>query len=735
MNLRFCSNDLLRRTNKWTAAFLVVAIVFSSMAGMAYAAEETVTGIEFDYDLSDYNNSTSSLKMFVEDDKVNISVLANVSGSSQQKDVSTEAVWKSSNTSYVKVDKGVLTGVGKGTATISATYKGFTATIKASSDYVYDSVTLMQNNAMAPTSIDVELGQSLTLQLDGTKADLSKGVTTDAVWSTSNSSVATVGEGTVTLVGTGTATITAKLKGKSDSIQLKVTSPYKSIAIDSGLAGKLLELDLGYDDKTLTASVISKTGETIQVANTAKWVSGNEKVVTVDKGIVTAVGAGKTTLTVSLLGVSASIDVVVRTAYQSIRLSPEKEYHLLLQDDALLIKAEVLTNSNEVEPITDTATWTSSNVVVATVDKGVVKPRAVGTTKITASYKGVSRSIDITVYPSVSELSVETDTIDGFAGISGDLPKVTATAFDGTEFDVTKLVAWTSEDEKIADVKDGKWTAHAIGESILTAAVQGIEAEITLTVHTKPLKLITDVQELSVVLGKETAYPAVTVINEDGEEENVSDRVTWKSTSDNIVLKADSFKGIEASSVTLTATYLTKTVSVKVKIEEEIVKLEVEPQAVELTPGKSKSVKITGYYKSGKKVSLNTKMNWESGNTNIATVRSSSVKALAVGTTKIAGSYQGKTVIIPIVVTPKLKSLTLSSKSVQLAPGATYTAKLQANFTTVSPADVTGEAAWTTSKASVATVVNGKITAVGKGTASVKAVYNGKSVTIRVTVK
>ncbi|OBZ09966.1 Ig-like domain-containing protein [Bacillus sp. FJAT-26390] len=736
MNFSLRFGKSLKETRRWLAAALAFAIVMTSLTGIVNAAEETVTGIEFSYDPDDYNNSTSSLKVFVEDDKVNLSVFALISGATN-KNVTADVTWKSSNTALVKVDKGVLTAVGKGTATISATYKGFTSSIKATSDYVYDSVVLKYlNGTVAPTTQDIEIGQPLAFILDGTKASTpDENVTREAVWTTSNSAIATVDEGTVTLLGVGTVTISAKLKGKSDSITLNVSSPYKSIAIGAGDSGNLVQFDMGSEDKTLTASVVVKTGETLNVTDAAKWVSANEKVVTVKKGVVTAVGIGKTTITVSHKGVSASIDVVVRAAFQSIRLTPEKEYHLLLQSDGIQVKAEVQNNSGTTDDVTQAADWTSSNVVVATVKEGKVTPKAVGSTKITASHKGVSRSIDITVYPTVSELSVETETIDGFNEMSGDLPKVMATTFDGSKVDVSKIVTWTSKDEKIAIIKDGQWSAKALGETTLTATVQGYKAEVKLIVHVKPLKLIASVKDLSIILGKETPYPSVTVVNEDGDEEDISSRVKWKTTSEDIVLKDTVMKGLEVSSVTLTATYLTKSVTVRVKVEEEIVKLVVEPTALDLYPGRSKSIKVTGYYKSGKQVSLGSKMNWESGNPDIASVSSTSVKAIAIGTTKITGSYQGKTVVVPIIVSPKLKSLVLSSKSVQLSPGGTYSAKLQANFTTGNPTNATDAAVWTSSKASVATVVGGKIVAVGKGSASIKATYAGKSVTIRVTVK
>lgn len=470
MNYSLRSKSSFKETRRWLAALLTFALLMTSFSGVVNAAEDTVTGIEFTYDSSDFNSSTSSLQTFVEDDKVNLSVFASDSSSSSKKDVTSDATWKSSNTALVKVESGMLTGVGKGTATISATYKGYTISIKAASDYVYDSVTLMQNNTTAPEKMDIEIGNTLSFTLNGTKANVTKDITDDAVWTTSNSAVATVDDGTLTIVGVGTVTITAKYKGKSDAITIIVSSPYKSITIDPG---SLVELTIGSDDKELTASVAPKTGGTLEVTEEAKWVSANEKIVTVNKGVLSPVSAGKTTVTVSYKGVTASIDVVVRSAYQSIKLSPEKEYHMLLQDAPLQVTAEVLSNSNVTDLVTNKAVWTSSNVVVATVYEGKVTPKAVGTTKITAAYMGISRSIDITVYPSVTGISIETETIDGYVDISEDLPVVMATTFDGSKVDVSKLVSWTSEDEKVAIIKDGKWLAKAIGETELTATLDG----------------------------------------------------------------------------------------------------------------------------------------------------------------------------------------------------------------------------------------------------------------------
>ncbi|MGO4538706.1 Ig-like domain-containing protein [Paenibacillus sp. 2TAB19] len=734
MNLRLQWNLSFMQARKWLAATLALMLIATSMTGIAYAAEDTVTGIEFDYDASDFNSSTNSLDLKVESDKINVTLFANISGSTTKKNVTSSATWKSSSASIVKVESGVLTGLGKGTATITATYSGYTVSIKATSDYVYDQIVIKDSEGGEVDSTQkIKLGEKLVYKLDGIKTNAEDELITDATWLTSNTAVATVVDGTITLVGAGSTTITAKYKGKSDTVVLTVSSPYKSIELNKS---GLLELEIGTDDTVLTATATEQdTLKIIPVTDIAKWTSSSTAVATVDKGSITPVGAGKTTITVSYLGVTTSIEVVVRAAYQSIKLTPEKEYHMFLQDPKLSIKAEVLTNQNETDDATQDATWTSSNVIVATVEYGVVTPKGVGTTKITASHKGVSRSIEVTVYASINAVKTESKEIDGFVSDSAELPKVTATIFDGTETDVSKLVKWTSSDEEIATIKDGKWTAVAIGEAVLTGTVQGYKVEAKLTVHVKPLKLIASTKEMSVIIGKETALPSVTVVNEDGEEEDVTKSIKWKTTSDNIVLKAETVKGLEASTVSLTGTYLNKTITVKVRIEEEIVKLVVEPTSLALNPGRSKSIKVTGYYKDGKKISLGSKMNWEVNPDTIASVNGSSVKAIAVGSGKVSGSYQGKKVEIALVVTPKLKSLSVSSKTVSLSPGAAFAITLTANYTTGSPVNATASAIWTSSKPSVATVIDGKITAVSKGTSTIKASFGGKTITIRVSVK
>ncbi|MNI46722.1 Bacterial Ig-like domain (group 2) [compost metagenome] len=200
-------------------------------------------------------------------------------------------------------------------------------------------------------------------------------------------------------------------------------------------------------------------------------------------------------------------------------------------------------------------------------------------------------------------------------------------------------------------------------------------------------------------------------------------------------MSSKAIKGLTKGSATLKGTYSNKTITIPVTIEQKITNIVVEPSAIELNIKKSKSIKVIGYYKDGTKVTLSSKVGWSSSNTDVATVSSTSVKAVAEGTSTLSGSYQGHNVSVKVNVVPKLTSLIVNEKKVALAPGASKALVLTATYDTGKTDSVAGSAVWTSSKPSVATVADGKIVAVAKGSTSIKAKFGGKTVTIRVTVK
>jgi len=710
------------------AGGLALVLLLSALGGVAAAADEVVTGIEFE-------TVPSPAKIYIDDETIALRANAKIQGATSPKDVTLDAVWSSSNTSAIKVDKGVLTAVSTGTSTIRAQYKGYTVSVQIFSEYKYDRVTLKSSGVELGETADVELGDLLQYTLTATKDTTDTDVTKLAAWSSSSESIATVSEGKIKLLTIGETTITAKYKGRTDKIKIKVTSPYKKLFL---VPNKLMEFKIGDAAQAISASGEQKSGAIADLTSKVEWTSANVEVATVKEGVITPVAAGTTTIKADYLGVSDSLTVVVRPPFEAMRMTPDQDQHVLLKDKdkPIQFKVEVMNDPEHPIDVTTTAKWTSDNPFAATVsDLGLVSPKGIGKTTIKAEYKGLVRQITMVIYPSVTKLEAAQDKIEAFIDANVSLPKITATTLSNEKTDISDLVTWTTNDSSILTKEDDNWVAKKVGIATLQATIDGKSVSVQVTVSEKPLVLVAEVSDMSLVIGKDTPLPKVKVTYESGNEADVSNLVTWKSSSNNVFVKSPIARGLVKSNATLTASYLGKTTTVRVTVEEEITKIFVEAPSVLLNPGRSKSIKVTGVYKSGKSVSLGAKMNWSIAPETLAVVNGSSIKALTEGTGIITGSYQGKPVQITLIVKQKLKRLTASDSSLTLAIGGTGAIKLTGEYEDGKTIDATSGAVWTSSKSSVVSVKNGTVTAMAKGTASIKATFEGKSVTVRVTVK
>jgi len=464
-----------------------------------------------------------------------------------------------------------------------------------------------------------------------------------------------------------------------------------------------------------------------------------------EDGTVSVVGVGTADIKASYLGVSGTVTVVVRTPYEALRLSQEEAVKLSIQDDKLAVQAYVVKGASSKEDVSAAAQWTSSNLVVATVgvEGGTVyvTPKSVGTTTIKATYKGLSRSFDVTVYPTVTSLKIDEDSLDAFVDETGDFPQVTGEALSGETIDITDSVTWTSSDESVVSVEDGKWKANTTGSATLTASLKSgdetLEATFVLNVNKKVHMLIADSSSVSIITGKEVDYPTVHVVYENGDEEDLTDKIEWSSSSPNVLVKdaTHTWKGLVASKATMTGTYLNATVKVQAVVEDEYISYTIDPASIALTIKKSKSIKVTGKTKAGKKASLSSRIEWTPSDETLVSVNGASVKALAEGSGTLTATFQGKTLSVPFTVTAKLTKLSASSPKLELAPGASAAVKITALYENGKTVDATAGAVWTAASSKVATVSSsGVIKAVAKGSTTIKATYEGKTVTIRVKV-
>jgi hypothetical protein len=705
---------------KFAFSFLIALISSIMLTSSAWGADPAVLGIEFE--------QSAPVSMYIEQDTVQLKVIAQVSGTTTKKDVTSDVFWLSAQPSIVKVDKGLLTPLKKGTSLITAKYLGFTVTLTATSDYLFKSVVLDHTEA-----IEAELGEQPQLELTAIDhEDEEYIVTNTATWSSSNTQVATVTKGTITLVGKGNATISAVYKGLSTSVPIKVSSPYSGIVIDPSSTQEML---IGQDPLELTALATLIEGGLIEdVTEHAVWGSGNANIVTVNKGKLSALAQGSTQIKVTHLGVTSSIQVIVRLPYQALRITPNDDHELFLTDQPVQLKAEVLNTKDSSIDVTTLGKWTTSDPVAVAIDNGKITPKAIGVSVISFSYRGVSQDIHVAVYPTISDIEVADDTIELFKEEVLQLPEVDGIMLNGQSLDISPLLSWTSSDENIVSIKSGKLTGKKAGQATLTAKVRQFSIAIDVTVKEKVLTLLSDVSVVSLIVGTETALPIVTAILEDGTELDVSSSISWKSSSPNLLVTDTKIKAFVASKVSLTGSYLNKKINISYIIEPEIVRFIIQPQTIELNPGRTKMISVKGVYKDGKTISLNSKIEWESSNSEIAEVKRTTVKALTEGTVTLNGTYQGKALQVSVKVVPKLKKLQTSIPSFNMKIGETDKVSITALFDTGKTVNVTSEAVWTSSNSAVATISNGTIKAIKKGSVTLRAVYQKKTITLRVKV-
>ena len=445
----------------------------------------------------------------------NVVVMASYPNSSDV-DVTSKAIWSSSNEQVATVFKGQITPVGAGSATIKATYSGKTVEIAVDVDTAryLDINDVKDTLAMSVTGNN----KTKTLTLNAEYIDSSKeDVTSKATWTSSNEDVVYVSNGELVAYQSGTATITAAYGGKTVKFTVSVDVPDK-YEMDKKKA------TVGVDETT-SVKVLAIYGDTSKdVSENATWSSSSEKVAEVDsKGIITGVATGKATITAKIEGKTLTIPVEVGLVSS---LEADTEFVVLSAKETQTVILTGTDGDGNVKDVTADAIWKSSNSRVADVKKGVITGNNSGKANITAEYGSQKITIKVEV-DVISRIVASEQTISLKSGESVDL-KVTATLSDGSERDVTDKAEWKTSSYKVAQVSKGKVKALNSGKAKITAKYGSKTVTIALDVDT--LKYLqTDKVTLTMKVGDKATVAAIATYV-DGSESNVSKPALWKSS-------------------------------------------------------------------------------------------------------------------------------------------------------------------------------------------------------------
>jgi uncharacterized protein YjdB len=720
--------------SKWLS--LVIIFVLASQAifaGMAFAAD----------DISKLVLNKNELNLQVGDTANLTATAVFESGSTENATVKTD--WNSGTTEIASVYAGVVTAKKEGKAVITATYLGETVIVNVTVTKKVKSLTTDKQ------ALDLRLNATSQLLItayfdDGTSAN----VTSDADYTVTSSSVATVTNGLVKGQNPGSTTI--KVTYMSQSIVLDVdVEVVRRLDAEKSNVSLLLK---GTTDLKLMATYPDGTID--DVSELAVWTSDKPAVADAIKGKITGYSVGKATLTATYGTKSTTITVDVDS---TVKLELDKQSILLKKNGTSTLKllatyatsTSTTTSTTPIEPtnISDRAEWTSSNDDIVSVSNGKLIGNAIGEATIYAKYgdKTVSAKIDVEV---PRRLVVNTDlvtlitkdtVVDADADSDSDTDTIKvkdtydlalfATYADGTTDTVTSRATWTVDHEDIALVTAGKITGYKAGIATITATYGGKTTTTRVEVDV-PTLIKPTLKTVNMQVG-ESSTATMTAYFKDGREVDVTKLATWTTSSKDVAeVREGAITGAATGAATVTAEFGTRKASVQVSVGE-LKTLTISEEKLSMKKGDTATLTAEAVYTDDSKDDVTDDIIWSSSNVKAATVDKGVVKAIASGEATITAQLDNKTVTIPVKVDMASE---LKANVVSLIFDLNETRLIRITATDDNDVEVivTNDAEWKSSNSSIATVSKGLVTPVARGKATITATYGGKSVTVPVEI-
>lgn len=681
-----------------------------------------------------------------------------------KKDLSATVTWTSSAPNLATIaNDGLVTTLGTGTVTFTATLDGKTAT---------ESITItsaeLDSIQVTPALPSMAAGNKQKFVATGTYTDASKHIITEEVdWTTSSAAIATISgargsKGTATGVAKGTVTISASFAGKTGSTSMTVTdailtaitvTPNKPVIAD----GTTLELH---------ATGTFSDNSTKDLTSDVTWTTSSAAIATVSNaagsdGLVTGVAPGTVTITASLSGKSHGAVIRVTDAVlSSISLTP-LDTSIAIGTTKQFKAIGIFTDESQ-QDVTKKVSWVSSEPTLASIANGGEKlglatALKAGQTVIRASLSGKTASTTLTV--TAASLASITITASPMTIAKGTTTQFIATGnyTDGSKQIITEQVTWESSATNVATISnsqnDGLATGIGTGTTTIKATLSGTSVTATLTVTSAVLSSMAITPTgTSIVDGTSKSLTATGTFS-DGTKQDLTSNVSWSSTDTSIATVSNKtgekgqVQGQKPGKATIVAALADVSAVVEVTVTAaERTKIVLAPQAPQVAKETTTQMVAKAVYTDGSEEVVTSAVLWSSSNTGVATTSNDAgskglVMAVAPGTSVIRISLGTLNASVTLTVT----SATLSSLAI--TPGTAATVVKGANlgfiatgtFSDNTTQILTLQTVWTSSNTDLATISNslgsqGRAAGVAAGSVTITAATLGKAATAPLTI-
>jgi uncharacterized protein YjdB len=469
------------------------------------------------------------------------------------------AILVTSNASVAAIDANrMVAGMSAGTATITATSEGKTAT--ATVNVVPGPVTSVE---ITPQTANIQ-GSGTVYQFTAIARDASGAAVSGRAftWMSADPLVAPVNSmGLVTGRNPGgPVTITATVEGKSATARITVLpEPIATLTISPNpvevRAGFTTQLTVVARDAA--GNVLGPRPVTLSTSNPA--------VATVDGLVLIGVSQGTATITATAEGKTATTTVNVGPGpIATVTVTPQNPQ---VREGATIRLFATTRDASGALVTARSVAWASSNTGVATLDgTGLVTGAAAGTTTITATSEGKSGSTTVTVLRAQVTSVRFAPFPDPF--IVGDTVRARATAVDSLGRELPdRTVTYSGSNDAVATVSpSGLMGGVNAGSVTITATSEGVSATQTgsvvdvypsfdaLTCQAVKVGATCTASARIRYTANGNGFPGARTIEFTSSDPAVA-RVAQPSTSQGTSQTA-TITGVSAGSVTLTATYV-----------------------------------------------------------------------------------------------------------------------------------------------------------------------------------
>lgn len=317
----------------------------------------------------------------------------------------------------------------------------------------------------------------------------------EVVWSSSDTSIATVQAGQVTLHQPGTVTITCTSVDNPQILDTCKVTVLPILTESIKLSSSKLEVLVSEKTAQLTATVSPNTISTPGLS----WSSSNSDVAIVDSnGKITICGIGSCTITCQANDaskVTAQCSLTVKPILVSGIILSTSEITVPVTEWQYTLDAVVLPE-NATNP---SVTWTSSDNSVASVDNGIVTLLKPGTVTITCTAKdggGAKATCKLTVdVKPINEIIFDTPVVEVSCNESQKALSANIIPVDATE-----QVLWISSNEQVATVNNGMVEIQGPGLAEITCtAMRQSQVYATCAVIVKGDNVLTMPENLTAI--------------------------------------------------------------------------------------------------------------------------------------------------------------------------------------------------------------------------------------------